>query len=200
MAGPRRWIACLLLVGLLFSAGCASTQIAEFWVDPALKSLKFQKIAVLLIDPSQTRRRIGEDEIVRRLPAGSAVPGYLLFPQPEPVDFNQAGGRLRENGFDGAIVVRLLGVEDRVNWLPGHPVPTPAYRPYYSRRFYWYDPGYYRADQILRVETSIYSLETNKLIWSGITESFNPPSPAALMAEVAETVIAALRKQGWPLF
>jgi hypothetical protein len=54
-----------------------------------------------------------------------------------------------------------------------------------------------RTEQIIRVETSVYSLEMNKLVWSGITESFNPLSPAALMTEVAETVIKELRKQGW---
>lgn len=198
MAEAHRKIAWFLLAGILLLAGCAGTQLLETWKDPALEPIKFKKTAVLLIDPSQTRRRTGEDEIVRRLPAGSAVPGHLLFPEPEPADFSRVTGRLRESGFDGAVVVRVLSVEDRLNWIPGHSAMIPPYGPYYYyRRPFWYDPGYYRTDQINRVETSVYSLEMNKLVWSGITESFNPLSPAALMTEVAETVIKELRKQGW---
>lgn len=181
-------------------AGCAGTRIVETWNDSALKPLKFRKTAVLLIDPSQTLRRIGEDEIVRRLPAGSAVPGYLLFPEPDPGDFNRIQGRLRENQFDGAIVVRVLGVENRVNWVPGYPTMVPPYRAYYFRGPLWGDPGYYRTDQLIRVEISLYSLSMNQLVWSGLTESFSPASPAALMAEVAETAIGELRNRGWLFF
>jgi hypothetical protein len=200
MSGPKHKIIGFLLVGLVAMAGCAGTRIVETWNDPALKPLKFHKTAVLLIDPSQTLRRIGEDQIVRRLPAGSAVPGYLLFPDPEPGDFNRVQGRLRENEFDGAIVVRVLGVEERLNWVPGYPTTVPPYRAYYFQGPFRVDPGYYRTDQLIRVEVSLYSLPLNKLVWSGLTESFNPASPAALMAEVAETVIGELRNRGLSFF
>lgn len=196
----KKFILWLFVIGLGFLTGCAGTQLVDTWKDPETGPLKFKKTAVLIIDPSQTWRRIGEDEIVRRLPAGSAVPGYRLFPEPEPGDFNQVSGRLRESGFDGAIVVRVLGVEARVNWITGYPALVRPYRTYAFRGPFFYDPGYYRTDQTVRVETSIYALETNRLVWSGVTETFNPSTPSALAAGIAETVIQDLKKQGLPIF
>lgn len=183
------------LVWVLLS-GCASTQLLETWKTPEPGVLRFQKAAVLVFDPSQTWRRIGEDEIVRRLPEMSVVPGYRIFPDSSPDDFQKISGRLREFGFDGAIVLRTLGVEYRVNRVPGPPVLSRPYRYYYFGGSSFYNPGYYRTDQMVRVETSIYSLAQNRLLWSGVTESFNPSSQAAMVAEIAEAVMQNLRKQG----
>lgn len=196
--GPQPLL--FLWVGLIFLTGCAGTRVVETWMDPAMESFRLKKIAVLFIDPSQTQRRIGEDEIVRRLPPETAFPGYRIFPESEPVDFPRVSGRLREEGFDGAVLVRVLGVEDRRHWVPGYPAHSPPYRAYYFRGPVWYDSGYFRIDQLVRVEISVYFLSLNKLVWTGLTESFNPGSSQAMMAEVAEAVIEELRKQGRFLF
>lgn len=200
MTKPKHIIVWWLLAGLAALSGCAGARILEAWQDETVGPLRFQKTAVLVIDPSQTRRRTGEDEIIRRLPPGMAVPGYRIFEEAEPGDFDRVSGRLREAGFDGAVVVRVLAVEDRLHWVPGYPVLLPPYRSHYFRGPFWYDSGYYRTDQIIRVEIAVHSLPLNKLVWTGVTESFNPASPAALMADVAEAVVGELQKQGRFLF
>jgi hypothetical protein len=47
----------------------------------------------------------------------------------------------------------------------------------------------------VRLETNIYSASDSKLLWSGISESFNPSSVKSAAGELAAAVRAELIKQ-----
>jgi hypothetical protein len=59
-----------------------------------------------------------------------------------------------------------------------------------------WDPGYMRTDTIVRIETNIYSVKDGKLLWSGLSESFNPTGPAELVQGIVAAVVSDLKKQG----
>ena len=58
-----------------------------------------------------------------------------------------------------------------------------------------YDPGYLRTDTIVRVETLIYDLRADKLIWAGMSESTNPDSVESLI-KLTSAAAAEMKKQG----
>ena len=58
------------------------------------------------------------------------------------------------------------------------------------------DPGYYVTDTFVKVETRIYDLRTDTLIWGGMSQTWNPRDAQASATELAQTVGAALRKDG----
>ena len=189
-----------LVAGLLvaIAASCASTKVISSWKEPSAGPLKFKKVLVLVMSKDESVRRAAEDEVVRQVKKAQAVPSYSLFLADDLRDTDRAKAKIKQDGFDGAIMMRLVDKSQETTWVPGS---YPA--PYYSMYGYWgygygmaYDPGYIRTDTIVKIETNIYSVQDGKLIWSGLSESFNPTGPRELVQGVAGAVAEELKKQG----
>ena len=95
---------------------------------------------------------------------------------------------------DGAVVFRVAGEREQVTYVP--PSYGPGFWGYYGHARVAYDPGYYRSDQVVRVETSIYSIREDKLLWVGTTDTVNPDSVAGLVKDVAKAVRKELEREG----
>ena len=86
--------------------------------------------------------------------------------------FNQAG-------IVGVVVLRAAGAKKEVSYSPAY-WSAPYYGSFWGGGYYgygWnsvYDPGYLRTDTIVRVETLVYDLKADKLLWAGMSESTNP--------------------------
>jgi hypothetical protein len=52
------------------------------------------------------------------------------------------------------------------------------------------------SKQIVQVETKIYSLADEKLIWAGVSETSDPSGLRQLVDDVAEAATRDLKKQG----
>ena len=48
----------------------------------------------------------------------------------------------------------------------------------------------------MEIETNLYSVKDDKLIWVGVSETFNPASVKTAVKEIAAAVVADLRKKG----
>jgi len=98
----------------------------------------------------------------------------------------------------GLVAMRLIKSEKQVTLVPGgYATSFPRFWGYYGHA--WpivYDPGYLRTDTIVQVETKVYSLTDDKLIWAGLSETFNPRDAQALVRGVEQAVAKDLQKQG----
>lgn len=56
--------------------------------------------------------------------------------------------------------------------------------------------GAYRTHTFVNLETNLYDAKTEKLIWSGKSETWNPESDAKLLDEVIKAVIKDLKRKG----
>ena len=77
---------------------------------------------------------------------------------------------------------------------------VPGY--YYSPWSYWghyypyaWDMGYMRTQTIVQLETTVYALKGEVLIWSGLSETTNPGSVRKLIQEVSVAVGEDLKKR-----
>ena len=61
---------------------------------------------------------------------------------------------------------------------------------------YPYDPGYVVQDQIVSVETQVYSLTDDKLIFAARSETTNPASAGKLTDSVIRHITADMKKKG----
>jgi hypothetical protein len=59
-----------------------------------------------------------------------------------------------------------------------------------------YSPGYLRTDTIVNVETLVYDLKADKLVWAGKSQSTNPDRVDALIKELVAAAAAEMKKQG----
>jgi hypothetical protein len=61
---------------------------------------------------------------------------------------------------------------------------------------YNYSPGYYTTDKIIYLETNLYNLATDELVWSAQSKTTNPADFSSFSREYIYAVLAQLKKDG----
>ena len=107
-----------------------------------------------------------------------------------------------EGEIDGAVTMRLVAVDKEKIHTPGEIYLYPEYYRnfsgyYYSRWHYNSTPGYYTTSKKFIIETNVYSIKTDKIIWSSITESIDPGGVENLTNEVTKVVYKQMIKEGF---
>jgi len=171
-------------------AGCASTDMTSTWTDPSAKGASLSKVAVVCLSKDPGLRRMAEDTAASQLVGAQAVPSYQVLGDIDLKDREAVKAKLREQGFQGVLLMRLAGVKEQVS-----PVSYGTFDGYYG----WasgavYDPAYLQTDTIVHVISSLYSMPDDKLIWSGVSQTFDPASAKSLMNDVSKAVAKSIQK------
>jgi hypothetical protein len=192
-----RSFAILMIVPLL-GACYHKTQLAATWRDPSAPPLHFQHGVAVFATSDEALRRSVEDKLASEF--SNMTPSYRVVATVDSTTSRaDAASQLRAAGFDGAIIMRVTDVTLQPNYVPG------AY--WYDRPYgfagYWgaswatpYDPGYIVADKIVTIETQIYSLANDKLIFAARSETTNAKDAKALTDSVIRHIRQQLQKDG----
>ena len=100
----------IVTMAVLFISACASnTKLTSDWTNPKVSNPHpLKKVAVFVIAKDESVRRYAEDQMVEKLPKGvMGVAGYTMFDKPEK-NVSRVREVLTKNGFDGALVTRLV--------------------------------------------------------------------------------------------
>jgi hypothetical protein len=183
---------------LVLVACASSTGLVAKWKDPTVTNIRFQKVLALAVTKDATLRRAIEDELVRQIPR--AIPSYSVLSDEELRDVAAAKAKVKAAGFDGAAVFRVVSAEQQTTYVPGTVWYTgPSYGSFWG--YYdmgWgavYDPGYLQTDQIVTVETLVYSLEQDKLVWAARSQTMNPGSVQTLVKDVVDAVAKEMKAE-----
>ena len=181
----------LLYGSILLLAGCGpSTKIEKTWTDPLFNTAtvqSYKKILVMGLLKDESTRRIAEDKMVAAFKNVTAVQSYSYL-QPADTIRSEVEDKLKKDGFDGVVIMRLADVDKSVSYVPGT-----GYGGWYGYRYS--SPGYYQEDKTFYVETNFYSLPETKLLWSGTTSSLNPNKLDRTLDDVINTLKGQLQKQ-----
>jgi hypothetical protein len=183
-------------------AGCSpSTQIVKSWQEPnATVQASASKILVMAIVKDETSRRVIEDELVKRI-GSNAVASYTVFTADmlKEASDQKFSEKLMQDKYNYVLLMRLADVEKETSYTPG---TTTGYYGGYGR-YYGYGaglystPGYYSTDKNYFVETIVYSVEPDKLVWAGTTKTVNPSKLDKTVNEIANVVSDKMRKDGF---
>jgi hypothetical protein len=188
------------LAALYGLSACASpTALQDSWRSPSLTGpRRFEKVLAVAIVKDPELRRRAEDEIISHLQSDDALPTRAVIPDAELGDVERAKQRLRAGGFDGAVVMRPVAVEEKVKYSSAYIANDyDSFWGYYGAG--WGDPwqaGPMKVDTHLRIETLVYAVETDELLWVGVTRTINPESVRKTIGEIAAAVVEDLRKHG----
>jgi hypothetical protein len=194
-------------------AGCATTSFTSVWKAPDAQPLQFKagdKVVAMVIADATGLRRSGEanlaDELDKRGLKG--IPAYTLIPDSDIKDEAKAKAAIEASGAVGVILMRPMGKEQKVTSTPSMYYGASYYgSPYYGGMwgggYYghgWgggvYDPGTIRTDTYVSIETVIYDLRQNKLVWAGQTKTMNPSDVEGFVTDLATAVSKELRESG----
>jgi hypothetical protein len=199
----------------LLLAGCATTTFTSVWKAPDAQPLQFKagdKIVAMVVADSTGLRRAGEanlaDELDKRGLKG--IPAYSLIADGDIQDEAKAKAAIEASGAVGAVVLRPMGKEQEVSTTGGSYgtgmyggayYGRPAYGGFYGGYYGYgwggmYSPPEIRTDTYVSIETVIYDLRQNKLIWAGQTRTMNPSDVQGFVEELAIAVSKELRESG----
>jgi len=186
----------LLLSSILYSCG-SITYITDTWEKQGFSGKKFNKVLVMAVaKENMVARRLVEDAVVGDLRARgiNAIVSYDqiaydIFDKDKDgkVDDTKEAeemikAKVKELSTDGLLVLALKDVKKDTKYVKGAPYYTPTYyyTPYYSYYFETYDrlysPGYYTKNTDVYIESSVYDVQKEELVYSLMSETANPQS------------------------
>lgn len=197
----RHFLLLTIAAAVLALCACASTTFTSTWKAPDVRSLNpvGKTIAVVLVSRDENERRAGEDALAADLTARHAhgVAAYTLLPNEGREDGEAARVRLKQAGVNGVVVMRVLGKDQHITHTQDYAGPDRG-----GFAMYWdnswgtvYEPGY-QSDSLVSVETLVYSLDRDKLVWASASHTTNPRDLDSMIREVAEATAREMAMQG----
>jgi len=169
--------------------------------DAAQVSFAGKKVAALVIAQDQSLRVSGEEALVRELTARGlqSVATYRIAPKEELQSADRAKPWFERANVDGVVAMRPVSKDQRTTYNAG--VWT---NPYYSTLWGYYGygwnsmyiPGSVDRDTVVVVETTIFSLPRNQLVWAAVSETKNPENLQQFIEDLVKECVKELQKQG----
>jgi hypothetical protein len=181
----------------------AAPKFTSVWRSPDAASVSFagKKVAALVISQDDSLRVAGEEALVRELTARGlqSVATYRIAPKEELQSPDRARGWFERANVEGVVAMRPVSSEERTTYNPGTWT-----NPYYSTLWGYYgygwgsmyNPGSVDRDTIVVVETTIYSVPRNLLLWAAVSETRNPKALQRFIEDLVKEAVKALQKQG----
>lgn len=182
-------------------AACATTTFVSAWRSPNAQPLKLKgaKVAAVVMMKDETPRKAAEDQLAREITKRGAigVPLYTIVPNATPEGESQVRAALEAAQFKGAVVLRPAGSKQEV-LVTAKTGYDPFWNNYYGAGWHTVYGTHYETttDTIVYVDTRIYSLTQNQLVWEGRSKTTNPERVDELVSEVASAVADQLQAIG----
>ena len=181
----------------------AAPKFTSAWRSPDAGSVSFagKKVAALVISQDDSLRMSGEEALVRELTARGlqSIATYRIAPKEELQSADRAKGWFEKANVEGVVAMRPVSNEKRTTYNPGTWV-----NPYYSTFWGYYGygwgnlyvPGSVVRDTIVVVETTIYSVPRNQLLWAAVSETKNPKTLQRFIEDLVKESVKELHEQG----
>ena len=165
------------------------------------QSFAGKKVAAVVISDDESLRMSSEEALVRELAARGVegVPAYRIVPKEALRKAETARPFFERAGLEGVIVLRPVSVDHEQTYTPD----TWA-MPYYGSLWGYYgygwgsvtSGGYITNTTVLTVETLIFSIAKDRLIWAGVSETEDPKNAQRVVADLVKSAAKELKKQG----
>ena len=199
MSGAAALAAAALSVVVL----SADVKFSSAWRSSEAGTVSFagKKIAALVISQDDSLRIPGEEALVRELTARGlqSVATYRIAPKEELQSADRAKGWFEKANVEGVVALRPVSKDTR-NTYNATMWTNPYYTSFWGYYGYgWSNPyviGSVDQDTIVVVETTIYSVPRNLLLWAAVSETKNPKTLQAFVQDLVKESVKELHKQG----
>jgi hypothetical protein len=171
------------------------------WMDAGQVNFAGKKVAALVMTDDDSLRVSGEEALVRELNARGLqmVASYRIVPKEELKNPDSAKGWYERSGVEGVVAVRPIS-RDKVTTY----TPATWTNPYYGTLWGYYGygwgslyiPGSSREDTVVVVETLVFSVPKNQLLWAAVSETKNPKQLQRFVTDLVNATAKEMEKQG----
>ena len=193
--------ATILCVSSIVLVSCANTKISQSWVEPD-NTKSYKDLLIIGIGESEQNRRAYEGYFVEELGSHGieAVTSYKLIKSDEKIDRETVTNAVKGMGIDGVIVTHMVAVEEEtvyrstggyggygMGYGGGYYGGLYSYYPHVNS--YVHDPGYYDTLETYTLETNLYDIESEELVWSARSQTFAPESVDEVIVDLTKLLI-----------
>ena len=193
-----KWFGYLFFFGFLIIS-CAGTELTQKQVNEDYKGKPVSDILVIAITGNEDSRRSFERQFVAQLKSVGveAISSEEAMPMPADLEMKKETILNAVNKYenDAVIITHLIDKEEKEACTRAGDAHRGYYGFYHSRYTYSYarDPGYSSTSKTVRLETNLYDVKTEKLIWSGQSKTLSKDSKYQIINDVIKFVINDLQ-------
>ena len=197
-----------LALCLLAACSTTTTNISQSYRNPGYEQTVFKKLFVIGVAENQESRQAFEDAFANAIngQGGSAATSWGLLPKSEQLTEDEVRSAVGAGGYDGVLITRLLAVDKDQQYTPASTYTNAQTRYYagggglYGYGYYGFygttfaqvhEPGYFKTSTTIRVETNLYSVATDSLVWTAQSDTVDPSS----IPDARESMTAAVAKK-----
>ena len=200
----RRTLSRALILTVVVAAAAEAATFKSTWKSPEAGTLGFagKKVAAVVLSGDDALRMSAEEALARQLTAlgVNGVAAYRVLPREEMKDRDRAQAWLRKVGVEGVVAMRLVRAGTVTTYTP-----STWMSPYYSSFWGYYgytwntvwDSGQQRVDAVVTVETLVFSVPRDMLLWAAVSETTNPKSMDAFMKDLVSKTVKEMKKAGF---
>jgi len=179
------------------------------WQKPAVTET-YDNIMVTALVPTTSSRSAIERSMVANLreegtdasQSIDVIPPRLIEEEDKKREIQNT---IIRDGFDGVLTITLIDEDTETRYVRG----SGMYRPYPYYGFYgnfwgyydywyprFYEPGYYVENKVYYMETNLYDAQTEDLVWSAQSETYDPIDLESFAEGFSEEIVEELDEQG----
>ena len=192
-----------LAVTVMLLQGCAATRVISVWVDPEYRGDTIDNIFVVGVAKDGGLRRIFEDEFVAlfRERGMNATASYRMLPDKDLHNEKKLDSSVQQSGSDFLLMTRVIDIRRQTQYVPPEYVYVPP--PHYYRGWYRYyseaymvSPGYSVEYKTAVLETTIYDVKTDTLLWTAQSDTQVDGRVGPRTRDFAATMMKKLAESG----
>jgi len=195
----------LALTVTLVISGRASAGLISTWTAPNAQPIQPEpgsKVIAVVQQKAEASRRYHEDalaaELTRRGYEG--VPSYELVPVEQLNDEGAAKAAFEQSGAVGVVVMRAIGEVLDITERPSTYL-APNYGAFWGG-YYAYgwtmisEPSYLSMETKVMIETLVYDLQQNTLLWAGTSQSADLSNTRQLIQQIVSAAADEMAEAG----
>ena len=192
---------CTALFVAMATVGVMAQEFQAVWKAPDVTRLNFagKKVAALVITDDQPLQMSGEEALTRELTnrGVNGVATYRIVPREEIKSADKARGWFERAGVEGVVALRPVSRETErsyspVVWSSGY------YQDFWGYYGYGWSSVYVapttRQTTTIVVETLIYSVAPNQLVWAATSETRDPRDLQDFVKNLVNAAVSEMRK------
>ena len=191
-----------LLVTTAATVVITAPKFLAVWKSPEVARLSFagKKVAALVITDSQSLQMSGEEALTRELTARgvTGTPTYRFVPREELKSAEMAKGWFERAKVEGVVALRPVRTQKEreysaVVWSSGY---YPSFWGYYG--YGWSNlyavPVSSRETTTITVETLVYDLTRDQLVWAATSETRDPKNLQDFVKDLVKGAVSEMKK------
>ncbi len=184
----------VILIAVLFIS-CATTTITDNWKDETYLG-SAENIAVIMVARTEYLRNMFEGRFASELRArgNRAIQSHKIVTLEELPDKELVKARIKNTEADTVLIARLVDSKAIETYMPGAIHGVPIAHSYWGTYYeiVYADYGYTSDIEVAYIETNLYDVRTEKLIWSARSKTERTQGEQKLINTFIDIIVKKL--------